>query len=107
MPTLDVDFQLQLKVANTALDRSKLLPKDSNLQRSHSTPSHLVALSMLTPPHSRPGMAVAILNLGPRSMLPPHIHPRVTNFVVTINGTTDTYISSRMAPESSQTLTQT
>jgi hypothetical protein len=34
----------------------------------------------------------AMLNLGPCSMLPPHIHPRATNFVVAISGTTETYM---------------
>ena len=38
------------------------------------------------------GMTMAILNLGPCSMLPPHYHPRATNVVVAINGTTRTYM---------------
>lgn len=33
-----------------------------------------------------------MLNLGPCSMLPPHIHPRATNFVVAIHGTTRTFM---------------
>jgi hypothetical protein len=33
-----------------------------------------------------------MLNLGPCSMLPPHIHPRATNFVVAIAGTTETFM---------------
>lgn len=33
-----------------------------------------------------------MLNLGPCSMLPPHFHPRATNFVVAISGTTETYM---------------
>lgn len=33
-----------------------------------------------------------MLNLGPCSMLPPHIHPRATNFVVAISGTTRTFM---------------
>lgn len=33
-----------------------------------------------------------MLNLGPCSMLPPHIHPRATNFVVAMSGTTQTYM---------------
>ncbi len=32
-----------------------------------------------------------MLNLGPCSLLPPHIHPRATNYVVAISGTTMTY----------------
>ena len=38
------------------------------------------------------GMTLAILNLGPCSMLPPHYHPRATNVVVAIEGTTHTYM---------------
>lgn len=33
-----------------------------------------------------------MLNLGPCAMLPPHIHPRATNFVVAVSGTTRTYM---------------
>jgi len=38
------------------------------------------------------GMTLAILNLGPCSMLPPHYHPRAANFVVAMSGTTDTFM---------------
>lgn len=38
------------------------------------------------------GMTIAILNLGPCSMLPPHYHPRAANFVVAVSGTTDTFM---------------
>jgi oxalate decarboxylase/phosphoglucose isomerase-like protein (cupin superfamily) len=38
------------------------------------------------------GMTMAILNLGPCSMLPPHFHPRATNFVVAVSGKTHTYM---------------
>lgn len=34
----------------------------------------------------------AILNLGPCSMLPPHLHPRATNYVVAVAGTTRTFM---------------
>jgi len=37
-------------------------------------------------------MTLAILNLGPCSMLPPHYHPRATNFVVAMSGETETYM---------------
>ena len=33
-----------------------------------------------------------MLNLGPCSMLPPHYHPRASNYVVAIAGTTQTYM---------------
>ena len=35
---------------------------------------------------------VAMLNLGPCSMLPPHLHARGTNYVVAIHGNTTTYM---------------
>ena len=47
-----------------------------------------------------------MLNLGPCSMLPPHIHPRATNFVVSIAGTTSTYmIAENGAPTIHEILT--
>ena len=35
---------------------------------------------------------MAMLNLGPCSMLPPHLHPRATNYVVAVHGNTTTYM---------------
>lgn len=37
-------------------------------------------------------MTLAMLNLGPCAMLTPHFHPRATNMVVAIEGTTNTYM---------------
>lgn len=37
-------------------------------------------------------MSQAILNLGPCSMLPPHLHPRASNYVVAVSGTTRTFM---------------
>ena len=37
-------------------------------------------------------MTLAMLNLGPCAMLPPHYHPRATNLVVAVEGTTQTYM---------------
>lgn len=45
-----------------------------------------------------------MLNLGPCSMLPPHIHPRATNYVVAISGTTQTYM---IAENGARTVTET
>jgi len=33
-----------------------------------------------------------MLNLGPCSMLPPHYHPRASNYVVAVHGNTTTYM---------------
>jgi oxalate decarboxylase/phosphoglucose isomerase-like protein (cupin superfamily) len=35
---------------------------------------------------------VAMLNLGPCSMLPPHYHPNAVNYVVAVSGNTTTYM---------------
>lgn len=36
--------------------------------------------------------SVAMLNLGPCSMLPPHFHPNAVNYVVAVSGNTTTYM---------------
>lgn len=36
-------------------------------------------------------MTMAMISLGPCAMLPPHYHPRASNYVVAVTGTTDTY----------------
>jgi hypothetical protein len=41
--------------------------------------------------HHRP-LPVAMLNLGPCSMLPPHFHPNAVNYVVAVSGNTTTYM---------------
>lgn len=46
---------------------------------------------------------MAMLNLGPCSMLPPHIHPRATNFVVAVSGTTRTFM---IAENGARTVTE-
>lgn len=38
------------------------------------------------------GFVVAMLNLGACSMLPPHYHPRASNYVVAVHGNTTTYM---------------
>ncbi|RMY72181.1 hypothetical protein D0863_04676 [Hortaea werneckii] len=38
------------------------------------------------------GMSMAMLNMGPCAMLPPHWHPRASNYVVTVLGSVTTYM---------------
>jgi hypothetical protein len=38
------------------------------------------------------GLTIAWLALGPCAMLPPHLHPRATNFVVAVEGETQTWM---------------
>jgi hypothetical protein len=45
---------------------------------------HLLTLIVFLP--------VAMLNLGPCSMLPPHFHPNAVNYVVAVSGNTTTYM---------------
>jgi hypothetical protein len=78
----------------------KLLPKDSDWVYDFTTnplytwtPGSVVNGNAATfPAATGMGMTVALLNLGPCSILPPHLHPRAVNFVTSINGTTDTYM---------------
>lgn len=94
------DLVAKLKMANTALDRAKLLPKDSDWLFDFTTqdkytfsPGGVVNANAATFPATvGNGLTLAMLNLGPCSMLPPHIHPRASNFVVAVSGTTETYM---------------
>ncbi|KIY02548.1 uncharacterized protein Z520_01013 [Fonsecaea multimorphosa CBS 102226] len=98
----DVDPHLvaQLRLVNTNLDRMNLLPNDSDWlfdftkqDKYTFSPGGVVNANAATFPATvGHGMTMAMLNLGPCSMLPPHIHPRATNFVVAISGTTTTYM---------------
>ena len=92
-PTLAIDVDVDpalvanLKAANTALDRMKLLNTNDDwlfdyTQQSKYTfsPGGVINADAATfPAVTGQGMTMAYLNLGPCSMLPPHIHPRATN----------------------------
>lgn len=91
----------QLRLAATQLDRLKLLSNDSDWLRDFTldpkwrlaNPGSVVNANAATfPAVTGYGMTVAILNLGPCSMLPAHLHPRASNFVVSMSGTTHTYM---------------
>ncbi|KAL1639025.1 hypothetical protein SLS58_008354 [Diplodia intermedia] len=97
-----VDAQLVEATMNapTRLERLKLYPDDNatvfdfHEQPNYSwEPGSVVNANRATFPYATGnGMTMALLSLGPCSMLPPHFHPRATNFVMAINGTTDTYM---------------
>lgn len=108
------DLVQKLRMANTNLDRMKLLPDDSDWffdftkqDKYTFAPGGVINANAATFPATiGQGMTMAILNLGPCSMLPPHIHPRATNFVVAISGTTRTFmIAENGARTVSETLT--
>jgi len=102
----------KLRLANTNLDRMKLLPDDSDWffdftkqEKYTFSPGGVINANAATFPATvGQGMTLAMLNLGPCSMLPPHIHPRATNFVVAISGTTRTYM---IAENGARTVTET
>jgi len=95
-PTLDE----QLETAPTQLDRLALLPNNSEWlfdfyaqpNYTYSPGSVINANAATFPAAVGNGMTMALLNLGPCAMLPPHFHPRATNYVVAIEGITNTYM---------------
>lgn len=111
----DAKKDADLKLAATALERMNILSEDSdwvydfntNPLYSWAPGSVLNANAATFPAATGYGLTVALLNLGPCSMLPPHLHPRATNFVVAVNGTTETYmIQENGARTIKQTLKQ-
>ena len=84
----------------TQLDRLNLLSSDRDwvfdftAQPSYTySPGSVVNANAATfPAMVGNGMTLAMLNLGPCAMLPPHYHPHATNVVVAISGTTNTYM---------------
>ena len=110
----DVNPELtsKLRMANTNLDRMKLLPDnkdwffDFTKQEKYTfTPGGVTNANAATfPATAGLGMTLAMLNLGPCSMLPPHIHPRATNFVVAVSGQTRTFM---VAENGAQTIEET
>ncbi|ETI29521.1 hypothetical protein G647_01974 [Cladophialophora carrionii CBS 160.54] len=107
----ETDLVAKLRMANTNLDRMKLLPDDSDWffdftkQDTYTfSPGGVINANAATFPATvGQGMTLAMLNLGPCSMLPPHFHPRATNFVVAISGTTQTYM---IAENGARTVTE-
>jgi hypothetical protein len=112
--TVNPALDASLKTAATQLDRLALLSSDSDwlfdftAQPSYTySPGSVVNANAATFPAAvGNGMTMALLNLGPCAMLPPHYHPRATNFVVAVEGTTNTYmIEENGARLVSETLT--
>jgi Cupin len=112
--TVNPALDASLKTAATQLDRLALLPSNSDwlfdftAQPSYTySPGSVVNADAATFPATvGNGMTMALLSLGPCAMLPPHYHPRATNFVVAVEGTTNTYmIEENGARLVSETLT--
>jgi hypothetical protein len=101
--TVDPSLDAKLKIAATNLDKLDILAsKDGNnswlydfTKSTYYTfaPGGVINANAATFPAAvGTGMTMALLNLGPCSMLPPHFHPRATNFVVAVHGTTQTFM---------------
>jgi oxalate decarboxylase/phosphoglucose isomerase-like protein (cupin superfamily) len=96
----DPELNFALKNAPTHLSRLELLPQDSDWtfdftkqkKWTFDPGSVVIADAASFPAVTGHGMTISMLNLGPCSMLPPHLHPRGTNFVLALTGTTDTYM---------------
>lgn len=114
--TVNSTLDAEVKVAPTQLDKmNNLLNKnltwffDFTTQPHYTyTPGSVVNGGAATFPASTSyGMTIAIINLGPCGMLPPHYHPRGTNFVVAVEGVTQTWmIEENGAKVVNQTLGQ-
>lgn len=112
--TRNLTLDTQLLTAPTDLDALNLISQspdwvfDFTAQPSYTySPGSVINANAATFPAAvRNGMTMAMLNLGPCAMLPPHFHPRATNYVVAVAGTTNTYmIEENGARLISETLT--
>jgi len=99
--TRDPSLDANLVTAATQLDRLALLPSDDDwlfdftIQQPfyNFAPGGVTNMNAATFPAAKGnGMTLAMLNLGPCAMLPPHYHPRASNYVVAVHGNTTTYM---------------
>ncbi|ETN42868.1 uncharacterized protein HMPREF1541_02026 [Cyphellophora europaea CBS 101466] len=81
-----VDFWNELSDADWVFDFSKVMADP------YHPGSVLNANAATFPIITGSGMTVAQLNLGPCAMLAPHSHPRATNLVVSVSGSTKTFM---------------
>ncbi|KAM0327418.1 hypothetical protein ACHAQA_005704 [Verticillium albo-atrum] len=99
--SVDPALVSRLKSSPTELDKIKLLPQDSDwtfdyfASSMHSySPGGVVNANAATFPATvGNGMTMSWLTLGPCAMLPPHYHPRASNYVVAVEGTTETFMT--------------
>lgn len=89
-----------LRMGGTQLDRLDLLPSDANdwtfdfhAQKGYSfSPASVVTANTANfPTVIGNKLSVAMIQLGPCGMLPPHFHPRAANYVLAVAGETHTY----------------
>ncbi|KAF1983496.1 RmlC-like cupin [Aulographum hederae CBS 113979] len=90
----------KLKTASTQLERLDILSDDADWKFDFfkdpgftMSPGSVVnANAKSFPAVTGNGMTMATLLLGGCAMLPPHYHPRATNYVFAFNGSTTTYM---------------
>ncbi|KAF2720970.1 RmlC-like cupin [Polychaeton citri CBS 116435] len=99
--TRDPSLNAQLSSATSQLDRLALLTSDDDwlFDFTEQQPYYNFAPGGVTNMNAATfsaakgnGMTLAMLNLGPCAMLPPHYHPRASNYVVAVLGNTTTYM---------------
>ncbi|KAH7375429.1 spherulin-1A [Plectosphaerella cucumerina] len=98
--TRDAELVRALRTSATGLDRAKLLPNDDDWRFDYRTheyhtyaPGGVVNANAATFPATvGNGMTMAWVSLGPCAMLPPHYHPRAANYIVSVEGTTETFM---------------
>ncbi|KAH7363463.1 spherulin-1A [Plectosphaerella cucumerina] len=94
----DPELVADIKTAPSALDALKLVQDnftfDFTTHEYYSyEPGGVVNANAATwPTVTNQGLTMAWLALGPCAMLPPHYHPRATNFVVAVEGETKTWM---------------
>jgi oxalate decarboxylase/phosphoglucose isomerase-like protein (cupin superfamily) len=92
------ELNAKIKVAPTELTKFDLV--GSQIEYDFTThpyftyaPGGVVNANAATfPAATGEGLTMAWLALGPCAMLPPHFHPRATNFVVAVQGETKTFM---------------
>lgn len=98
---LHPDLVRSLRTSPTELDKLNILPDDEDWTFNYFThefhtnnPGGVVNANAATFPATVVnGMTMAWISLGPCSMLPPHCHARAFNYVVSVQGTTETYMT--------------
>ncbi len=94
----DADLSAKIKVSATELSKLDLI-RDQLVYDFKSHPYFTYAPGGVVnanaanfPAATNYGLTIAWLALGPCAMLPPHFHPRATNFVVAVEGETQTWM---------------
>ena len=94
----DPELVASIKTAPSALDALNLVKDDfvydftTHDYYSYEPGGVVNANAANWPAATGQGLTMAWLALGPCAMLPPHYHPRATNFVVAVEGETKTWM---------------